>query len=136
MHILMIGSDTTLLTRQIGNSRARHEGFAEQVGRISTVVCNRRMANLEPYQSERLHVRPTQSRSYAHYLLDGYRLALDFYHEQPIDLITAQDPFLTALIGLMLRRRLKVPLIVQDHSSFVENRYFAEEHPRNRILQW
>jgi glycosyltransferase involved in cell wall biosynthesis len=136
MHVLMVGTDTTLMTKQIGNSRARHEGFAEQVGRISVVVCNCRMANLEPYHSERLHVRPTQSRSYAHYLIDGYRLALKFHHEQPVDLITAQDPFLTALIGLMLRRRLKVPLIVQDHSSFVENRYFAAEHSRNRVLQW
>ncbi len=65
-----------------------------------------------------------------------FQIDCTFGLRNPVDLIAAQDPFLTALIGLMLRRRLKVPLIVQDHSSFVENRYFAAEHPRNRGLQW
>jgi len=36
--------------------------------------------------------------------------------EQPVDLITSQDPFLTALVGLRLRHRLRVPLIVQLNS--------------------
>jgi glycosyltransferase involved in cell wall biosynthesis len=137
MHILMIGMDTALLTGQIGNSRARHEGYAAQVGRISMVVCNRRgPAPLPPYRTDRLEARPTESRSYAHYLLDGYRMAMRVHAEQPIDVITTQDAFLTGLIGLAVRRRIKAPLIMQDHSCVVENPYFAAERPINRGLQW
>jgi len=134
MHVLMISMDTSLLTQHIGNTRARHETYAEQAGRLSVVVCNRG-TSLTTYESTTLHIRPTQSRSYLHYLLDGYRIGMCFHAEQPIDLITTQDPFLTALVGLMLRRRTGARLLVQDHSCLLENRYFAAESGRNRLLQ-
>lgn len=138
MHILMIGMDTSILTQAIGNARARHEIYAQQAGRISMVICNRRAngSALQSYESAYVSARPTQSRSYIHYLIDGYRAGLRFHAEHPADLITSQDPFLTALIGLMLRHHLHIPLIVQDHSSLLDNPYFAAEHPRNRFLQW
>ncbi|MEP7287236.1 MAG: glycosyltransferase family 4 protein [Chloroflexota bacterium] len=135
MHVLMISMDTSILTQQIGNSRVRHEAYAAQVGRVSVVICNRRSSDIVDLASNELYAYPTQSRSYLHYLLDGYRIGLRIAAEQPIDLIATQDPFLTALIGLTLRRRLHVPLIMQDHSSLVENRYFARERPRHRALQ-
>jgi glycosyltransferase involved in cell wall biosynthesis len=138
MHVLMISLDTGLLTQKIGNTRARHEAYAAQVGKISIVVCNRRGPTLlPPYESDRVVARATESRSYFHYVLDGYRLALRLIQEseQPVDLITTQDPFLTGLIGLMLRRCLKVPLLIQDHNSFLESKYFAEENPRNILLR-
>ena len=134
MHVLMISMDTSLLTQRIGNTRARHEIYAEQSGRLSVVVCNRG-TDLAAYDSSTLHVVPTQSRGYLNYLLDGYRTGMRFHAEQPVDLITTQDPFLTALIGLMLRRRIRARLLIQDHSCLLENEYFAAERPRNRLLQ-
>ncbi len=131
----MIGMDTALLTEEIGNARARHEAYAADVGRISLVICNHWNERVRPYQSAYVAACPTQSRSYLHYLIDGYRLGLRFHAEQPVDLITTQDPFLTALIGLALRRRLHVPLIIQDHSSVIENHYWAAESRRNWALQ-
>jgi glycosyltransferase involved in cell wall biosynthesis len=133
----MISLDSALLTQQIGNARARHEAYAEQVGgRISLVICNRRgAAPLSPYQSERLNAQPTESRSFFHYLLDGYRVGVQIHAEQPVDLITSQDPFLTALVGQRLRRRLHVPLIIQDHSSFLSSPYFVREKRRNLGLR-
>lgn len=134
MHVLMISMDTSLLTQKIGNARARHEIYGAQAGRLSVVVCNRG-SDVVGYQSPTVHTTPTRSRSYVHYLLDGYRIGLRFHQEQPVDLITTQDPFLTALIGLMLRRRIKAPLLIQDHSCLLENPYFAAERPRHRLLQ-
>ncbi|MCC7446417.1 MAG: glycosyltransferase family 4 protein [Anaerolineae bacterium] len=131
----MISMDTALLTEEIGNARARHESYAADVGRISLVICNHNSDRVRPYQSAYVAACPTQSRSYLHYLIDGYRVGLRFHAEQPVDVIATQDPFLTALIGLALRRRLRVPLIVQDHSSVIENRYWAAESRRNRALQ-
>jgi glycosyltransferase involved in cell wall biosynthesis len=140
MHVLMLSLDTSILTQQIGNSRARHEFYAQQVGRISMVVCNRRRQGRQmAYVSARVNAQPTNSRSYLHYVLDGYRTAVKLvaqHADQPISLITAQEPFVTALVGLALRRRLNVPLIIQDHSSFLESQHFAAETPRNRVLRW
>ncbi|MBX3083717.1 MAG: glycosyltransferase family 4 protein [Anaerolineae bacterium] len=140
MHVLMISLDSAILTQHIGNSRTRHEFYAEQVGRLSMVICNRRArGTLQPYQSERVTAQPINARTYLHYVLDGYRCALRLiaqFPDQPIDLITTQEPFLTALIGLLLKRRLNVPLIIQDHSSFLESEQFAAERWRNRLLRW
>jgi glycosyltransferase involved in cell wall biosynthesis len=140
MHVLMISLDAAILTQQIGNSRSRHEFYAERAGRLSMVICNRRAKGmLQPYQSERVTAIPINAPTYAHYLLAGYRAALDFvakYPDEPIDLITTQEPFLTAIIGLMLKWRLNVPLIIQDHSSFLKSEQFATESLRNRMLRW
>jgi glycosyltransferase involved in cell wall biosynthesis len=142
MHVLMLSLDTSILTQHIGNSRPRHEFYAEQAGRVSLVVCNRRSkGRLEAYRSTRLTAHPTNSLTHAHYLWDGYRQALHIAAQHaeadaPIDLITAQEPFLTALIGLLLRPRLNAPLIIQDHSSFLESEHFAAEQWRNRALRW
>ncbi|HVO42003.1 MAG TPA: glycosyltransferase [Aggregatilineales bacterium] len=133
MNVLMISMDASLLTDSIGNARTRHEFYAEQLGHLSLAVCTRR--NLPAYESPRVAARPTRSRSTLHYLIDGYRLGLAFHQECPVDVIAAQDPFLTALIGLTLRWRLHVPLIIQDHSCVVDNPHFAAEQPRNRLLQ-
>ncbi len=77
MHVLMISLDTAFLTQAITDSRSRHEMYAEQVGRISMVICNRRSGRaLEPYRSARVTATPTESRGYLQYLLDGYRLGL------------------------------------------------------------
>ncbi|MCS6870406.1 MAG: glycosyltransferase family 4 protein [Anaerolineae bacterium] len=138
MHVLMIGTDTSLLTGTIDNSLVRHEDYALRAnGRISVVLCNRRQADrpLTPYRSERLSVQPTESRGYINYISDGVRLGMARHAEQPIDLITSQDPFLTALIGLRLRAKTRRPLIVQDFSCFVSSPYFLRERPRNRLLR-
>lgn len=136
MHILMISLDTSILTKTIGDSRPRHEKYAEMFGRISLVVCNRRRRSpLPTYKSERVVARPTESRSFLHYLWNGYRTGLRFHSEQPVDLISSQDPFLTAMIGLALRWKIGVPLLIQIHSPMLDNEHFAAESRRNVWLQ-
>ncbi|HEY3159714.1 MAG TPA: glycosyltransferase family 4 protein [Vicinamibacterales bacterium] len=136
MHVLMISLDTAFLTQAITDSRPRHEAYAEQVGQISMVICNRRSARaLAPYRSARLTATPTESRGYLQYLSDGYRLGLRAHEESPVDVMTTQDPFLTAVVGLRLRRRLGVPLIIQVHTSAIDNPYYAREHWTHPLLQ-
>lgn len=136
MHVLMISLDTAFLTQAITDSRARHEAYAERVGRISMVICNQRSTRaLEPYRSSRLTATPTESSALYQYLTDGYLEGIKVHRESPVDVITTQDPFLTGLVGLRLRRRLGVPLIVQVHTSAIDNPYYAREHWSHPILQ-
>jgi glycosyltransferase involved in cell wall biosynthesis len=137
MHVLMISLDAATLTQQIGNSRLRHQHYADHIGRVSMVICNRKKAaRLDSYEGANLIARPTNSSTYFQYLLDGYRKGIQLATEHQVDLITSQDPFLTAVIGLALRRKLKVPLLIQDHSSFLESPHFRAELPRNHLLRW
>lgn len=138
-HVLMISTDTTFLTQEIGDTRARHEKYATLAGaRLSVVICNRKRIDREPlppYDSGRLAARATESGGYLDYVRAGLRLGLQLAEREKVDVIAAQDPFLTALVGLSLRRALKAPLILQDHSSFIGSRHFVLERPRNRWLR-
>jgi len=132
-HVLMISMDATLLTGVIGDSRARHAEYARRAGGLDVVVCAR--GHLDPVDAGALRMRSTHSRSRIAYINDGYRVAMSFAAHRPPDVITTQDPFLTGIVGLRLRRALHVPLIVQDHSSVVDNPAFARERILNRLLQ-
>jgi glycosyltransferase involved in cell wall biosynthesis len=59
----------------------------------------------------------------------AYRLAREIARHRMPDLITAQDPFATALVGSWLRRALRRPLLIQNHSSVLFNRYWIAERP-------
>lgn len=136
MHMLMISLDTTLLSQSIGNACQRHIHYAEMLGGdLSIIVCNRRdREQLGAFRDDHLAVEPTQSRTYLHYLSDAFRAGMAFHAARHIDVIASQDPFLTGLIGLRLRRATGAPLLVQDHSSFLSSRRFVGERRRNILL--
>jgi glycosyltransferase involved in cell wall biosynthesis len=80
---------------------------------------------------------PTNSRNLLAFTLDAYRLAMAATNPPPVDLITTQDMFLSGLVGVRLRHRLRVPLLVQNHSYIFGNQAWMAEHPfRNRLLLW
>jgi len=60
------------------------------------------------------------------YALDAIRLARQI---GAVDLITTQDPFITGLVGLWLRRQRRAPLLVQNHSHFFGNKAWLDERP-------
>lgn len=132
----MISLDTTIFTGEIGDMRTRHEAYAERSGgQVSVVVCTRKK-NLPPLDTPRLRARATGSGTIYTYVPDAARIGATIYAEQPFDVITSQDPFLTGWAGLQLRRRTGKPLIVQDHTSIFSSPYFVQERALNRILRW
>lgn len=138
VRVLMVSIDAALITRTITNSRERHEAYAREAGAVRTVVCNlRSRGRLEPFRSASadLAATPTNSRTFLHYLRDGYRAGLSLAAACPPHVLTSQDPFLTALVALRLRRRLRLPWIVQVHGPFLENRRFAGESLLHALLQ-
>jgi 1,2-diacylglycerol 3-alpha-glucosyltransferase len=136
LNILMISMDEAILSGNIGDSRARHEEYARRFGVIQMVVCNTaRTRLLQPVRTERLIIHPTNSRSRLFYVPDAIRLARTLAKDMPPNVITSQDALLTGLVGLWLRRTLRVPLIVQDHTAFADNPYWTRESLQNRLLQ-
>ena len=133
-HVLMISMDATLLTGAIGDSRARHIEYAQRAGSLDIVVCNTGK-RLDAVDAPPLRIVPTNSTRRLAYVLDGYRAGLRLASECRPDVITTQDPFITGIIGLRLRRVLGVPLIVQNASSILESAAFAHESRLNRVLQ-
>lgn len=137
MHLLMLGLDNSLLGDPHGNTVTRHIEYAERVGQISVIVYNPASARKPVTQlSDRLTVYPANVRTPYLFPWAAYRLGVRIHRQQRADLITAQDPFATGLIGLLLKWRLRIPLNTQSHSHFFENPDWVAERPlRNRALQ-
>lgn len=134
IHVLMISLDASLATQPEGDARRRHLAYAERAGRLSIVVYTPPHVGGAIYPSEKLAILPTNSRSRLTFARDAILQANRAALAHPIDLITTQDPFLTGLIGLWLRRR-RVPLLVQNHSYYFGNEAWVAEHPlRNTLL--
>lgn len=136
MHLLMISLDNSLLGDPHGNTVTRHIEYAERVGHISVIVYTPASAPKSVTRlSERLVVYPTNVRTPYLFPWAAYRLGVRIHRQQPADLITTQDPFATGLIGLWLKWRLRLPLNVQNHSTFFNNHAWIAERPvRNRAL--
>lgn len=140
MHILMISFDPALINQPDGEARARHREYARRAGVLTIIT--QTIAHSEgraavASEPSGLTIIPTNSRRQATFPFDALRLGMAYARraEAPIDLITTQDMFLTGLAGAWLRRRLRVPLLVQNHSVIFENPAWLAENPRrNRVL--
>lgn len=137
LHVLMIGLGDEVLTGW-GDTRERHLEYAERIAHLHLVGYSPRSRNLQTTSlSERLTVYPTRSATRPHFLWDAYRIGVQVIRQHPIDLITTQDPFATGLPGLWLKWRFGVPLDLQNHSDFFDNRHWiAEKRLRNGFFNW
>jgi len=129
---LMISMDSSLLLSGANETKERHRDYAERLGDLKIVVCNRGHAT--GYTDGPLRVEPTNSRHPVAYLFDGIRAANRLTRDWKPEVIAAQDPMITGLIGARMRRKLGVPLIVQDHTTLAGEGGFATESLRNCLL--
>lgn len=142
MHVLMISLDTALATQPDGDARQRHREYAARAGRLTVVVYTPPSGNfvgtqhaVSLQQDANLVILPTHSRSRFTFAWDAVQIALNAVQDAPPDMITTQDPFMAGLAGWWLRNRLHVPLLVQNHSYFIDNAAWLAEHPlRNRAF--
>jgi glycosyltransferase involved in cell wall biosynthesis len=136
IHVLMISLDTALVTQPEGDARRRHLAYARRAGRLSIVVYTPPGVRATISPLPELTIRPTNSRHKLTFIFDAIREANQVARAFPIDLITTQDPFSTGVVGVWLRRRLRVPLLVQNHSYYFGNDAWLAERPlRNLVLR-
>ena len=139
LHVLSIGLDDTLLVDETvarGDAAARQRRYAERLGRLDIVVFTRHASGLAQRElAPNVAAYPTNSRCSLSYVPDALgvsrRVQLD---RGRMDLVIAQDPFLTGLAGYVLARRWRIGLNVQLFSSFFDNTHWLSERPINRLL--
>lgn len=127
MNILMLGVGAAGLDDPRSEPIQRHLEYVRRLGgHIDLIVDSPRQIRIE--HSPRLRVWTTGAKRAA-YVARATALALRAASDRPPDLITTQDPFLTAYVGLGLRRRMRRPVIIQNHSSFLGEPYWVRERP-------
>ncbi len=87
--------------------------------------------------TENLHIFPTLSLNKLFFIWDAFRIGSQICRENKIDIISCQDPFSSALIGYLLKRRFGIPLNIHILADIINNPYFLTERRLNYFLnQW
>lgn len=143
MNVLMIGLDSTLAMdkdKVIGDSQDRHILYGEYVSNLFIVVYSGKGLKTREL-SDKVTVYPTCSKN-LHiplsnlfvFSFDAYRIAKRICQEYKIDVITTQDPLLTGLVGYLLRKKFKIPLNVQLHGDYLDNKFWLKESRLNYFM--
>jgi len=118
MRVLMISIDKGLVgANPLGDVIERHKRYGEFVEVLDIIVLCKRGFKRQQW-SERVRAYPTNSLSRWFYYIDGVRLGRKLFGKKGYDLIVTQDPFVTALIGLSLKRKFGAKLLIHFHGDF------------------
>ncbi len=84
--------------------------------------------------SSKVFIYPTDSDSKFSYISDAKKITKKILktHSHGLDLVTAQDPFMTGWVGYKIAKKFKIPLQIQIHTDFLSP-YFKKESLLNRI---
>jgi len=129
MNILMISIGDSILSNPMGDVIQRQEKYAQSLGYIDMIVFSPKQHNLDVKHFKNFTIYPTHSWGMLTFVYDVYKIAKKIIEKKQIDVITTQDPFGTALAGYFLKKRYNIPLHIQNHSSFLDNKLWIEEKP-------
>ena len=125
----MISIGDGILSNPVGDALERQKKYAKALGYIDMIVFSPKAHNLKAKHYENLSIYPTKSLSMVTFVYDVLKIAKSILKEKKIDVITTQDPFGTALAGYLIKRKYGIPLHIQNHSSFLDNRLWIKEKP-------
>jgi glycosyltransferase involved in cell wall biosynthesis len=126
MNILMLGLGDAGLDDPESESIRRHLEYARRAGGHIDLVVDSPASGTSDYGALTVY-RTAAGRG--RYLRAAYGMAREAARRHPPDVIASQDPFATAWVGMRLRRSLRRPLLIQNHSCFMFNRYWIAERP-------
>jgi len=108
--------------------------YAEEVQEMHILVLGAPMMSESVLKiGDRVFVYATKSASKIRALIEGMKIGMKIANEHAIDVITTQDPFETALIGYMVKRRTHAALNIQEHGDFFYQPYWRSERMLHMI---
>ena len=102
--------------------RARQIEYAKSWDEVHIIVATDRSYK-EVHIAPNIWVYPTRSLFKVLYPFDAIRLGKFIAKRKNIQQITCQDPFLTAMAGVTLKKELKIPLEIQIHTDIGSPNY-------------
>lgn len=106
----------------------RHLEYAKHFESLEILYLTKK--KLENKNLEKLKITPVFGYSY----LICFFKAL-FKNFKNYQIVTTQDPFITGMLGLYYKKKFGIKLHVQNHSNFIDNRYWINENKiRNTLL--
>jgi len=129
MNVLMISIGDNILSNPVGGSLDRQKAYAEALGYIDMIVYSPRSNNLHEKHYDNISIYPTKSLNMLTFVFDVLKIVKKLTKLKKIDVITCQDPFGTALSGSLIKKKYNIPLHIQSHSCFLDNKLWIKEKP-------
>ena len=135
MKVLIISSDSTFFKKDAGGDVwQRHLAYAQNLEKLFIVVKAASSANYATIVKDNVTVIPSGGKNRFSIIKNLYRKSAQIIRQQEVDLVNTQDPMIYGLIGYLLSRKFKIPLVMNWHGDFLENHAWLKEKPINRIL--
>ncbi len=117
------------------NERTRLVSCAEAVDKFDLIIFSKRSHSLNmEVVSEHLTLHPTNSKYSFLYLIDAFLIARTLVKQSKRRVVvTTQDPFETALVGLILKALYRPVLIIQEHGDFFGSPHWRRESFLNKV---
>jgi len=132
MHVLMFGLDNTVFTEEgRGDLANRLKKYAEHVDFISLVIYTPAKEFKPVKIAENVTAYPTNSKYQWRFPWQAAKIAGEIHKEMPVNLVTAQDPFVCGYAAYLLKKRFGIPLVVNIVSSFFDDPYWKKEDWKN-----
>ncbi len=131
MNVLMISIGDDILQKPVGDVIERHVEYAKIAGgEIHMITYSPYKNKIKPQHFDsKFFIYPSGSKRKIIYPFDAYKIAKKLIQDNRFDIIYTQDPFGTAFAGSLLRKRFKTPLIIGNHSNFIDNELWISEKP-------
>ncbi len=129
LEVLLIGLGDEVLGSATEDALPRHLRYAESVDHLYMIVWDQHGRPSAPVSlSPKLTVYPVGRGSRWRYVREALRVGKQIVRQRPVKMITTQEPFYTAFIGLRLQK-MGSHLQIQNHSDFFDNPLWIAERP-------
>jgi len=118
MKVLMISIDKGLLGQgQLGDVVERHKKYGDYAGQLDIIVFSKKGFAINKI-SEKVTAYPTNSVNKFKYFFDAVRIGRNLFATTKYDLVVTQEPFITGLVGVKLKKKFGAKLLVHFHGDF------------------
>jgi len=129
MKILSIGLDKWLWKKD-SKTLKRIKEYSQMVDETHIVVHTPKWFSPKKIWTN-IFLYPTNSPSKLTFIRDAFRVAKKIIETKKLKpqntIITTQDPFETGVVGVLLKKKFKLGLNIQDHGNFFESKYRKKE---------
>lgn len=124
INVLMISYGRGTLYENKAGVLDRHIEYASHFDSLDIIYLTKKKFDNTNYG--KLNIIPIYGISYLICLLKAI-----FRDVKTYQVVTTQDPFITGILGLFYKKRFGLKLHIQNHSNFIDNKYWIKE---NRLI--
>jgi len=118
-------------TAALSGALARQKEYAERLSSYTVLVPDTKSSG--PIIAENLTILPIPAGNPLAFLVGAYQRARELHAEMPFDLIMVDNPHLTGVLGVFLKYRLKIPLVVHSMADMIFNPWYRRERFSNHL---